>query len=128
VIQALREMARTLGVVMSMLVGLTGIAVPLTASVYTPKLIELFVADRVNRVVFGFYVLANAFVLWNAYVVADGLDAAHARTRAMACMAVTVVGLLMIVPYVLHVLRFLIPRSIVEGLAGEVLRGLRAAC
>lgn len=126
--QPVRDMARAMGVALSMLVSLTAIAVPLTANVYTPKLIELFVADRVNRVVLGFFVLANGFVIWNAFVLFDRLDPAHAHQRALACLAVTLIGLSLIVPYVLHVLRFLIPRTIVEGLEAEVTQALKSAC
>lgn len=125
---AVPDMTRALGVVLSMLVSLTAIAVPLTANVYTPKLIELFVADRFNRVVFAYFVLANAFMIWNVFVLSNELDPEHARMRATACLTLTLIGLVMIVPYVLHVLRFLIPRTIVEGLEAEVMQQLAQAC
>jgi hypothetical protein len=128
VVHAVREMGRVMGVALSMLVSLTAIAVPLTANVYTPKLIELFVADRINRVVLGYYVLGNVFVLWNGFVLFDGLDPGHAQARVLACLGVTLLGLLMIVPYVLYVLRLLIPRTIVRGLEGEIIQALSAAC
>ena len=128
VMEMVRDMARALGVALSMLVSLTAIAVPLTANVYTPKLIELFVADRVNQVVLGYYVLANSFVMWNGYVLFDRLDPSHANLRCLACLALTMIGLVLIVPYVLHVLRFLIPRTIVEGLESEVTQALTRAC
>lgn len=112
--------SRVLGVVMSMMVALCSIAIPLTANVYTPKLIEIFVSDRTNRAVVGLYVLANAFVMWNLYVIED-VAPASARLRTFACLLVTLAALVGIVPYIFYVLRFLIPRSIVRHLEREVL-------
>jgi hypothetical protein len=115
-----RDLSRMLGVTLSMLVALCAIAIPLTANVYTPKLIELFVADRGNRVALGYYVLANAFVLWNGFVVFDG-GTESARLRVFVCLVLAVGGLLLIVPYCSYVLQFLIPGSIIERLQTAVL-------
>jgi hypothetical protein len=120
------DASRVLGVTMSMIVALCAIAIPLTANVYTPKLIEIFVADRTNRVVVAFYVLANAFVLWNLFVIQD-VAPESARVRTFVCVAITLVGLLAIGPYIFYILRFLVPRSIVRNLESEVLETFVAA-
>jgi hypothetical protein len=113
------DVSRVLGVVMSMIVALCAIAIPLTANVYTPKLIEIFVGDRTNRIVVAFYVLANAFALWNLFVLEDGTE--YGRARTFVCLVVCLVALLGIGPYIFYILRFLIPRSIVMHLEEEVL-------
>lgn len=122
----IRDLSRMLGVTLSMLVALCAIAIPLTANVYTPKLIELFVADKGNRIVLGYYVLANAFVLWNGFVVFDE-HPETTRLRVFACLVLATGGLVMIVPYFYYVLRFLIPRTIVDRLEREVVRDLHRA-
>lgn len=119
------DVSRVLGVVMSMIVALCAIAIPLTANVYTPKLIEIFVGDRTNRIVVAFYVLANAFALWNLFVLEDGT--AYARARTFVCLIVCLVALLGIGPYIFYILRFLIPRSIVMHLEEEVLEAFAYA-
>ncbi|MBX3470393.1 MAG: DUF2254 domain-containing protein [Planctomycetes bacterium] len=120
------NLSRVLGVVLSMIVALCSIAVPLTANVYTPKLIEIFVADRTNRVVVAFYVLANALVAWNMYVIEDaGPDGARART--FLSLGVTMVALVGIGPYIYYILKFLIPRNIVRNLEREVLEDFATA-
>ncbi len=120
------DTSRVLGVVLSMIVALCSIAIPLTANVYTPKLIEIFVGDRTNRVVVSFYVLANALVLWQLFVIEDAAPES-ARVRAFVSIALTLVALVGIVPYIFYVLRFLIPRSIVRHLEREVLEDFNAA-
>lgn len=125
-IDVLSDVSRVLGVVLSMVVALCSIAIPLTANVYTPKLIEIFVGDRTNRAVVSFYVLANALVLWQLFVIEDAAPAS-ARARTFFCLGLTLVALLGIVPYIFYVLRFLIPRSIVRHLEREVLEDFAAA-
>ena len=118
--EVMRDLSRMLGVALSMLVALCAIAIPLTANVYTPKLIELFVADRVNKLALAYFVVANAFVLWNAYVVFDELSPATSQFRVFVSLLLTLGALMLIVPYVGYVLRFLIPRTIVQRLEDEL--------
>ena len=129
-LEVMRDLSRMLGVALSMLVALCAIAIPLTANVYTPKLIELFVADRVNRLVLGFFVVANAFVIWNAYLVFEHVSPDTIQLRIFVSLLVTLGGLVLIVPYVGYVLRFLVPRTIVlrleRELTGALERALRA--
>ncbi|MCA8924244.1 MAG: DUF2254 domain-containing protein, partial [Planctomycetes bacterium] len=125
--EVMRDLSRMLGVALSMLVALCAIAIPLTANVYTPKLIELFVADRVNKLALGYFVVANAFVLWNAYVVFDRLSPSTTQLRVFVSMLLTLGALVLIVPYVGYVLRFLIPRTIVQRLENEVTYALDRA-
>ncbi|MEZ6184284.1 MAG: DUF2254 family protein [Planctomycetota bacterium] len=125
--EIMRDLSRMLGVALSMLVALCAIAIPLTANVYTPKLIELFVADRINRLALGYFVVTNAFVLWNAYVVFDTLSPHTAQLRIFVSVLLTLGALVLIVPYVGYVLRFLIPRTIVQRLEREVTRALERA-
>jgi hypothetical protein len=121
------DCSRILGVSLSLVVSLCALAIPLTANVYTPKLIEIFVSDRLNRSVVGSFVLANVFVLWNQFVLYDD-PPSTARLRIFACLVVTLVGLAAIGPYIVYVLRFLVPRSIVRQLEQEVSDDLAWAC
>ena len=121
---AITACSRFLGVALSMLVALCALAIPLTANVYTPKLIELFVADRLNRAVIGYFVLANAIVLWNDAMLGLSGGSVAPRPRALLCVALTLVALLSIAPYLLYVLRFLVPQSIVSRIQREVVASI----
>jgi Predicted membrane protein (DUF2254) len=122
----LNDVSRTMGVSLSMLVALCAIAIPLTANVYTPKLIELFVSDRANQLMLGYYVVANAVVLWNRFLLTD-MVLPSARLRVLCCVGLCFVGLLLIIPCVYHVLRFLVPKSIVARLEQEIQETLEQA-
>jgi hypothetical protein len=124
--RAISDCSRFLGVSLSMLVALCALAIPLTANVYTPKLIELFVTDRVNRAAIAYFVLANAIVLWNGVMVASVGHDISAAPRVLVSLGLTVVGLLIIPPYFLYVLRFLVPQSIVSRIKREVVASLDA--
>jgi hypothetical protein len=124
--KTLADCTRVLGVILSMLMVLCALAVPLTANVYTPKLISLFVADRRNQFVFAAYVLALVFVLYNKYIVANALpEDAHARV--LICLVVTVLAALSIAPVFLSVLGYLVPSTIVARLEREIRADLRRA-
>src|SRR5207253_11496813 len=61
--------ARAYNNILAMLIAAVGLAIPLTANMHTPKLIEMFLRDRVNRVMLTFGALGAAHVLWGAYLV-----------------------------------------------------------
>src|SRR5215204_3843551 len=64
IVDVLSPMARAYNNVLAMLIGMIGLAIPLTANMHTPKLIEMFLSDRVNRTVLTFITLGAAHVLW----------------------------------------------------------------
>lgn len=119
VLDIMGALSRVLGVALSVVVSLCALAIPLTANVYTPKLIEIFVSDRLNRAVIGSYVVANVFVLWNHFVIFQA-NPPSAPLRVFTSLMLTLVGLAAIGPYIVYVLRFLVPRSIVRQLEREV--------
>src|SRR4029453_6472959 len=68
-VDVLSPMARAYNNVLAMLIGLIGLAIPLTANMHTPKLIEMFIRDPVNRWVLGFIACGAAHVLWVDYII-----------------------------------------------------------
>ena len=68
-IDMLSPMARAYNNVLAMLIATIGLAIPLTANMHTPKLIEMFLRDRINRWVLSFMALGAAHVLWVAYMI-----------------------------------------------------------
>ncbi len=125
--EILRDVSRLLGVGLSATVALCAIAIPLTANVYTPKLIDLFVADRGTRIVLSYFVLANVFVLWNKFVIESPGFSGDPRTRVLLCLLSGAAGALIIIPYTYYVLRFLVPANIVFRLGQRVVDGMERA-
>jgi len=124
--KVLSDLGRVLGVTLSMVVALCALAIPLTANVYTPKLIEIFVTDTLNRVVITGLVLANGVVVWNKWVL-TGPDPTAVQLRLAVCLGVAFLGVVTIGPYLLYVLRFLVPGTIIDRLQAQVQRDLEVA-
>jgi hypothetical protein len=93
-----------------MLIGMIGLAIPLTANMHTPKLIEMFLSDRVNRTVLTFITLGAAHVLWVDYMIGPEF----APTWAISIAVVfALVGWALLLPYFFYVIRFIDPSRLV---------------
>src|SRR5262245_43338454 len=68
-VDILSPMARAYNNVLAMLMGTIGLAIPLTANMHTPKLIEMFLRDAVNRFVLTFIAVGAAHVLFVDYII-----------------------------------------------------------
>ena len=68
-VDVLSPMARAYNNVLAMLIATIGLAIPLTANMHTPKLIDMFLRDGVNRVVLTFMAFGAAHVLFVAYII-----------------------------------------------------------
>src|SRR6266852_5557914 len=68
-VDLLSPMARAYNNILAMLIATIGLAIPLTANMHTPKLIEMFLRDRTNQIMLSFFAFGAAHVLWVAYLV-----------------------------------------------------------
>ena len=105
-IDMLSPMARAYNNVLAMLIATIGLAIPLTANMHTPKLIEMFLRDRINRWVLSFMALGAAHVLWVAYMIGPEFAPTWAITVAIF---MAIVGWAILLPYFFYVVRFVDP-------------------
>src|SRR5690242_13532868 len=82
-VDIMSPMARAYNNVLAMLIATIGLAIPLTANMHTPKLIEMFLKDRVNRWVLSFIALGAAHVLWVQYIIGPQFTPEWAITAAI---------------------------------------------
>src|SRR5947209_9050100 len=68
-VDVLSPMARAYNNILAILLATIGLAIPLTANMHTPKLIDLFLRDRINQVMLVAGAFGAAHVLWVAYLV-----------------------------------------------------------
>ncbi len=109
-VDMLSPMARAYNNVLAMLIATIGLAIPLTANMHTPKLIEMFLSDRVNRFVLTFITFGAAHVLWVDYMI--GPDFAPTWAIGLSVfMALT--GWALLLPYFFYVVRFVDPSRLV---------------
>lgn len=105
-IDILSPMARAYNNVLAMLIATIGLAIPLTANMHTPKLIEMFLKDRINRWVLSFMAVGAAHVLWVEYMI--GPEFAPEFSFAVAII-LAIIGWIVLLPYFFYVVRFVDP-------------------
>lgn len=120
----LTAVARLLGFLLTAVITLCGIAIPLTANNYTPKLISLFMQDKLNWAMLGLLVAANIMVHWTVLTASTGtLPVANVMlTSLLALMC-----LLLVIPYAFYLFTSLMPQRIVARIEREVCDDLDAA-
>ncbi|HEY0190039.1 MAG TPA: DUF2254 family protein [Kofleriaceae bacterium] len=121
-VDILSPMARAYNNVLAMLIATIGLALPLTANMHTPKLIEMFLQDRVNRYVLSFITFGAAHALWVDYMI--GPKFAPTWSIAMS-VYLAMLGWAVLLPYFFYVVRFVDPSRLLIRLredAGQIVR------
>ena len=116
-VDLLSPMARAYNNVLAMLVATIGLAIPLTANMHTPKLIEMFLRDRINQIMLFGFAFGAANVLFVAYMV--GPDFAPMWAVRFA-VVFALLGWVLVIPYFFYVVRFLDPSNILRRLKEEI--------
>jgi Predicted membrane protein (DUF2254) len=115
-VDILSPMARAYNNILAMLIATIGLAIPLTANMHTPKLIEMFLRDRINRWVLSFITVGAAHVLWVDYMIGPKF----APTWAIATSVFfALVGWALLLPYFFYVVRFVDPSRLIIRLREE---------
>jgi hypothetical protein len=118
-VDILSPMARAYNNVLAMLIGTIGLAIPLTANMHTPKLIEMFLRDTVNRWVLSFVALGAAHVLWVDYIIGPKF----APTWAIAlAVYFAMAGWAILLPYFFYVVRFVDPSRLLLRLRDNAMQ------
>jgi hypothetical protein len=109
--------SRSLNALLAMVLGFVSIAIPITANMYTPRLVEIFVSDRVNLAGLVFFATAGAhalFAQWQTFEQWTPLTHVH------LVWVSGVVAFAVVVPYYLYVLEFLNPTTIIHHVRARV--------
>jgi len=110
--------------VMAVVFIAVGMAVPLTANLYSLKFLEFFIKNPVNVTVLLFIIFVNLSGLWATYLFKG---TAVPSLQVHLLFVLTIASLLLIFPYLFYVFRFLHPRNLLNLLEGEVMTCLEAA-
>jgi hypothetical protein len=117
--------SRAYNVLVSLVLTSIAIAVPLTANMYTPKLTDLFVRDKVNLTVMIFFVCSSANAIWAAHATWDqgalrDQGGLYPRTAVWVALETMTLGWSVLIPWFFYVFRFLDPANIIQRLAAQV--------
>lgn len=107
---ALGNLAQTVAAVVGIVMTVVAIVVQLAATRYTPRVTELFLKERTNVVVLGFFVVSCIMAIYVSLAVGNGF--LPKASVVVAVMAVTL-SLLLMVPYFVYVFDFLDPEGVV---------------
>lgn len=99
------------------------LAVPLTANMYSVKFLDWFIRNPVNVAVLIFIVLANLSGLWANYIMKNTV----VTFQVTLVSILTIVSLLLVLPYLFYVFRFIHPNTLLRLLEEEIKTLLKAA-
>ena len=118
-VDVLSPMARAYNNVLAMLIATIGLAIPLTANMHTPKLIEMFLRDRINRYVLTFMAFGAAHVLWVEFMIGPHFAPMWSITIAIW---LALVGWALLIPYFFYVVRFVDPSRLLIRLRDDAMQ------
>ncbi len=122
-VDLLSPVARAYNNILAMLLATIGLAIPLTANMHAPKLIDVFFRDRVNRVMLYVMAFGAANDIFVDYIIGPQFAPVWAIRFAVAF---ALAGWAMLIPYFFYVIRFLDPSNILSRLSDETLEVLAA--
>lgn len=118
------NLAEVLIGVLGLTLTVVAIVVQLAAQRYTPKLVDLFLADRVNILMFLNMVFAAIFCIWIIYSIRADYVPVYGK---LMLMVITTALLTMLIPYFRYVFKFLTPSNIIETIQTNLHRAVTEA-
>jgi hypothetical protein len=118
--------SRAYNALVSLVLTAIALAIPLTANMYTPKLIDIFIKDRVNIAVLTFFVFSAAQAIWSTQATWDqgplrDFGGVYPRVSLWVAFETITLGWSILIPYFYYVFRFLNPTNIIERVSALVL-------
>ncbi len=112
--------------VLGIAITVVAIIVELAATRYTPKITDMFIRNRTNTVVLGFYIFTSLFGIWIA-LIDVGLDSAWYRAGIWTYLGCVSLSFTSILPYFFYVFTFLHPENVINRLEQEARARLQAS-
>ncbi|MGH8541233.1 MAG: DUF2254 family protein, partial [Stenotrophobium sp.] len=103
--------ARAYNNILALLLTFISLAIPLTANLYTPKLIEIFIRDKINLFVLGACALLAAHSIFAITLSYDNWTPQFPFYLSSAC---AIIGWILLLPYYFYVLSFIDPLTIIK--------------
>jgi hypothetical protein len=115
----LGNLAQTVVAVVGIVITVVAIVVQLAATRYTPRVTELFLKERTNFIVLGFFVVSCVSAIWVSLAVGNGF--LPRVSVAVSVISVTL-SLLLMVPYFAFVFNFLEPENVVGTIQDNAIK------
>lgn len=112
---AVSALAAMIAAVLGIVITVVTIIVQLSAERYT-GVAQMFLRDRINRLVMGYYVIACVAAVWLSMSLQNDWVP---RSLTLVIMLATTFGLVIMLPFVEYVFQFLRPTNIVDRIRTE---------
>ncbi|CAN7759877.1 DUF2254 domain-containing protein [Variovorax sp. LjRoot84] len=105
----------------ALLLTFISLAIPITANLYTPKLIEIFIRDRINL-----FVLCTCAILaaHNLFAFSLSFDQWTGQLPFAIAVAGAIFGWLLLLPYYFYVVSFIDPLTIIKRVRNSLMHEL----
>ncbi|MCA9321556.1 MAG: DUF2254 domain-containing protein, partial [Planctomycetes bacterium] len=115
-------LARTSVTLISTVFACLFLAIPLTANMFTPQIIENFWRAKTNRLVLGLYVFSAGNAIWLSSLASTE----PRRVHIYVSYVLVIITLIVLLPYLFSIFRLIDPNSIVRRVAWNVRQAMRA--
>jgi hypothetical protein len=105
-------------------ITVVAIIVQLSAARVTSRVVDLFLADPFNSVIFFLYVVPLVLGFWEANAITDD---GFSRTGVGIFMVLSTLAMVLVFPYFKYVFYFLQPQNIIDKIESSVNHALRSA-
>jgi len=119
---AIGGVAEVLIAILGLVITVVAIVVQLAAQRYTPKLVELFIADKANIAYFVLMVVASIFSMLLIYSTTEGF---LPFWGALMLLVMTTLILSLLIPYFNYVFHFLTPGNIIRIIRRNAKSGMQ---
>lgn len=119
---AVSSFSRAYNNILATMLTFIALAIPITANLYTPKLVEFFVRDRINLAVLCSFAILSAHAIFSLTL---SFDRYAGTIPFWVASAGAIVGWLVLIPYYFYVLTFLHPAKIIELVERSIVQELR---
>lgn len=113
--------ARAYNNIVALLLTFIAIAIPITANMYTPRLINLFLRDKLNLTVLC---LGGAFAAHSVFAASMAFDVMVGHAAFWISCFGAMLGWVGLIPYYYYVLQFLDPETIIELVTKSIITEL----
>jgi hypothetical protein len=121
--------SRAYNVILGMVISSIALAIPITANMYTPKLVEIFVRDRYTIGVIALFVFSCMHAMWGTFATWEGGRDGQGlwpRLNEYMLLFEMLLGFAIVPVYLYYVSGFLNPSIIIQKVSGVLLDELRS--
>ena len=122
---SIATMLEVVTAVLGVSITVVAIVIQLSATRYTSRIIDLFITDKVNFIIFSIYIVPLVLGFWTLNSIDETF---YSRINTGLFMFFSTLGIVILLPYFNYVFRFLEPENISEKIEASAKLSISKAC